>query len=94
MQNITEKAKNIAARGGYSQDRYSSWEDVAQTLLNLSFSDKEAEAIMRSKFTRWAADASDEVYGEVSSADLVAYLKALDITPGCNEVQKLVEETF
>jgi len=41
----------------YSADRFASWPQVALALLRSGFTEIETEAIMRSKWTRWAADA-------------------------------------
>lgn len=94
MQTITEAAVKIADQGGYSADRYANWEDVAQTLLNMGFSPKEAEAIMRSKWTRWAADDHDAKYSQVPADALVEWLDRNGMNPGDTEVADLVEQTF
>lgn len=53
---ISDAARAVANCGGYSEGNYRSWPAVAQMLLNRGYSPVEAEAIMRSKWTRWAAD--------------------------------------
>lgn len=55
---IRERAAKIAAKceDAYSFDRYRSWVQVAVELVQLGFSDQDVETIMRSKYTRWAAD--------------------------------------
>ena len=52
------RAKAIAEKcsAAYSYDVYSSWFGVALLLVLRGYTDLEVEAIMRSKWTRWAAD--------------------------------------
>lgn len=94
MRNITPAAVRIASQGGYSQDRYASWEDVAQALLDEGYSEKEAEAIMRSKWTRWAADHSGQKYGRVTTFAITSYLDNNGYKPGDEKVTELVDMTF
>ena len=50
-----------ATQDAYSADRYGeSWRAVALLLVRQGYSDEIIEAILRSKYTRWAADAWDE----------------------------------
>ena len=60
----------------YSYDRYgaSGWRGSARALLRAGFTPDDAEAILRSKLTRWAADMGGRRYGRASSRDLVAFL--------------------
>lgn len=59
----------------YSTGRYhNGWIPSIKALRRLKYSDKEIEAIIRSKWTRWAADESSERYGYVSAKTLVRYL--------------------
>lgn len=50
-------------KDAYSFNRYGSWQEVARRLLRMGFSEAEAEAVMRSKITRWAADWYNRPYG-------------------------------
>lgn len=89
-------AREIAKRceDAYSADAYRSWSAVAQFLLNLGYSERETEAIMRSKHTRWARDrASSYPYGKYPAHILGAELKDIGL-PGSEAVQKLVSRTF
>lgn len=69
---IKARAESLAARtdDAYSSHRYRSWTAVAATLLRLGMTDEEAEEVMRSKYTRWAADAyaGTHEYGRVPAA--------------------------
>ena len=58
----------------YSANRYGSWQEVARRLLRMGFSEAEAEAVMRSKITRWAADASNARYGKVPAKVVEDYI--------------------
>ena len=89
---IKLQAALLADRCGdaYSADRYGSWSAVAAVLLKQGLTERQAEVVMRSKWTRWAADQSDARYGKVPAkviADFVA-------KEGMDEVRKLTVETF
>lgn len=71
----------------YSHDHYASWRAVAAALLRRGYSDRQAEEILRSKFTRWAADQSDAPYGRATARDL---LRLMDRCQG--ETRALLEE--
>lgn len=58
----------------YSVDRYASWAAIARALLQRGFTPIAAEAILRSKLTRWAADMSTAPHGRVPASDLLSYL--------------------
>lgn len=85
-------ASRIAFRTStaYSADRYTNWQAVAQALLDAGYTDRKAEAIMCSKWARWAADASGQEYGKVQPSVLVAYAKK----QGGFAVDKLTAEHF
>jgi hypothetical protein len=55
---ITERAKYLAEKtsGSYSFDRYRNWNAVVQMLINKGYTNDEIEAILMSKWTRWACD--------------------------------------
>ena len=75
---ISDQALRVAATGGYSEDRYVSWPAVAQALLDRGFSMVEAEAIMRSKWTRWAGDMSDADYGHCTHEDVLRFIDSTE----------------
>ncbi len=73
----TQQARKLAERcaDAYSADRYRSWSHVAFELLKMGLTEQEAEAVMRSKWTRWAADVSGQAYGRVQARWALAYTK-------------------
>ena len=85
---IAEKCEDA-----YSFDRYASWSAVAKMLARRGLNAREIEAIMRSKWTRWAADISNNRYGHVTAKDLARFI---DNDRGVNqaEIDQLVRETF
>jgi hypothetical protein len=61
-------------------------------LRKRGYDDRQVEAIIRSKWTRWAADGSDKRYGYNNSADLARFLdKQSNLA---KEVAELVQGTF
>ena len=56
--NLRTRAKTLADRcqDAYSARTYRTWSSVAYELLRLGFNERQAEDIMRSKWTRWATD--------------------------------------
>lgn len=93
-ESIAERARIVAdaSADAYSRDRYASWLGVARMLIARGYSNREAEAILRSKWTRWAADASPKAYGKVAAKDLAAWLDAQKTT--LDQVRQLADETF
>ena len=91
---ITPKAKALAEQtsDAYSADRFKNWEAVIQCLLNLGYSELETEAIVRSKWTRWACDmdTSKNNYGHHTSSAMIRFLKGIPQS----DVTALVNETF
>ena len=90
------RAYAIASRcqDAYSANRYANWHEVARTLLALGFTDAEAETVMRSKITRWAADFSPHPYGKTPAA---AVAKCFNCTSGdqlAAEVRQRTLEDF
>jgi hypothetical protein len=69
-------AQDLANRteDAYSVDRYRSWLGCARLLLK-TYSEKEAEVILRSKHMRWAADAHSAPWGNVPTTALAKHLK-------------------
>lgn len=89
IQEVTTRTANA-----YSFDTYKNWRACTLALANMGFDAREAEAILRSKYTRWAGDRSDNQYGEYTSSDLVRFLKSHPdlVTP--QAIAQLVAETF
>jgi hypothetical protein len=70
----------------YSFDRYTSWTACAAMLLRRGHSAMEAEAILRSKWTRWAADVADKRHGRATAADLAAYMDKYESPKSLREI--------
>lgn len=73
---VTPKmAREIAERtsDAYSFDRYASWPACALMLARRGFTAREIEAILRSKWTRWAGDEANK-NDRVTSKDLARFL--------------------
>lgn len=70
-------AQTIAKRteDAYSFSRYEDWADCALAILDLGYNEVETETILRSKWTRWAADIDGADYGIVKSQAIVHVLK-------------------
>ena len=78
-----------ATETSYSYDRYRSWSAVCKAmLLMLGLSHQQAVAVLMSKWTRWAADASGKVYGQSTSVDLAKFV----VRQGPVELDKLTAE--
>lgn len=77
----------------YSADGFTSWTACARLLAERGFNNWEAEAILRSKITRWACDMWTKKTKPTSGA-LANYLDTYGIKPGCKEVNELVISTF
>ena len=77
----------------YSFDRYgvTGWRACVRMLSRRGFNDREIEAIMRSKWTRWAADSAKN-YRQPNSADLARFIDGLDNLAA--QVAELVNGTF
>lgn len=90
------KASRVAnaCRDAYSANRYQSWEYVALRLLNMGLSEDEAEAVMRSKWTRWAADEHGADYGRVPAKALIDWMKNDPVECSSENIRGLVEGTY
>lgn len=84
----------------YSFDNYGErgWYAATLMLLKRGYTDREAEAILRSKWTRWAADMSSHQkrYGTHNGATLARFLDSYgeDTDRLRRDVDSLVAETF
>ena len=74
MTKTTKRARDLAARttDAYSSGRYRSWARVAHLLLREGYTDRQVEAIMRSKWTRWA---SDQYHGKAPAHAVLDLMK-------------------
>ena len=77
----------------YSAASFTSWVGVARVLAKRGFNSWEAEAIMRSKLTRWCRDQFAKT-SPASPTTLAKYLDKYNVTPRCKEVNDLVMGTF
>lgn len=91
MKEIKAFAEELS--NSYSTNRYrNGWSGCIRMLRKRGYDDRQIEAIIRSKWTRWAVDASDHDYGRVNSADLARYLDSIkNLT---RELDDLTRETF
>lgn len=89
-------AKEIAGRSSdaYSFGRYKSWESCALALLKRGYTNKEVEAILRSKWMRWAGDSSSKTYGKYTSGDILRWIDDPRNRIDQEEVRQLTLETF
>lgn len=88
------RAARIANKaGGYSEDRFASWDAVAAMLCRRGYSDREAVAIMVSKWTRWACDGDEgHAYGRHTAGTLARFLDRDLARPGTGAVSEQVED--
>lgn len=80
-------------KDAYSADSFTSWLNVVRLLAKRGYNRFEAEAILRSKITRWCRDAWAGK-GPPTAKALADYLDRNQTVPGCAEVNDLVMETF
>ena len=74
----------------YSTFRYRNWPAVAEALLDRGLTEQEAEAVLRSKWMRWAADASPARYGNVPVKAILQFLDGLKNER--QEIEELIHE--
>jgi hypothetical protein len=79
----------FVTKDAYSADRYNSWPAVCMRLNQRGFTAREAEAILRSKWMRWAGDARPKS-GKPTSTDLLNFLDSSKIVPGDSAVTELL----
>ena len=88
----TRFAKEL--KDAYSTSRYRcGWRGCIVALRSREYDDRQIEAIIRSKWTRWAADDKGRP-GQATAADLLKWMDDTrnKVTP--EEVQELIGETF
>lgn len=74
---LNQRAEALAEKtaDAYSFDRFANWRSCARLLLARGYSEREAEAILRSKWMRWAGDMAEKTqYGNHTSIDLAHFL--------------------
>jgi hypothetical protein len=93
-------ARQLAERtaDAYSYDRYGAqnWERVARLLLKRGYTSRQAEAIMRSKWMRWAGDsaAGRYRYGAVRAKAVAEWLDKYNPNHLSGDLNELVAGTF
>lgn len=93
MKDIKQFAQELS--DAYSTNNYAGgWSASIKMLRRRGYNDQQIEAIIRSKWTRWAGDVSNKMYGKVTSADLARFLDdpRNQITP--RAIDELVQSTF
>ncbi len=98
------RGRQVAAdcSDAYSVDAFFSWQDLGAALAKRGLTEREIEAVLRSKFTRWAADeacgSKGKKYGHLRATDLVEWLgtqgalRPRTVTQA--DLDRLVDETF
>jgi hypothetical protein len=85
---LSTKALTEKTSDAYSACRYNSWKACVKKLRVFGCNDNEIEAILRSKWTRWAADSSKSSYGKESSVDLINYIKKYETRASIESLTK------
>ena len=79
----------------YSADSFNSWKSVVSLLDKMGYNYVEAEAILRSEWTRWCRDEFGEGVGKPNTSGcLKKYLTKYGCLPKTKKVNDLVLETF
>lgn len=99
---LKQRAEALAEKtsGAYSADAYgNSWTATCAMLLRRGYTEREAEAILRSKWTRWARDMDSKYEG--NSKTLERFLDTVgprsmfrSEADRARQVAELVAETF
>lgn len=88
MKNIDEFTEELS--DAYSTGRYGGWKPCIKMLRSRKYNDKEIDVIIRSKWTRWAADMSNNP-DRGTAKDLLRFLESFGKDEK-SEVAKLVDE--
>jgi hypothetical protein len=99
---LTARALVLAERtaDAYSWDNYGEkgWLSAARELLRRKYTERQAEAILRSKWTRWAGDMatnrSSWRYGRTTGADLGRFIDSIEANERVRMVNELEVGTF
>lgn len=91
MKTVQELAEQL--EDAYSSGRYKNgWSGCIKMLRRRGYNDRQIEAILRSKWTRWANDSSHNPNSLSTSGDLARFL---DKMPNLErELSDLTRETF
>jgi hypothetical protein len=94
IKSVAELAKQLA--GAYSTESYGGdWSACIKALRKRGYNDLQIEAILRSKWTRWAGDmvvTNTHRYGSFTAKDLLKFMDNSKI--GLKEVEYMTKETF
>lgn len=94
------RAKAVAERtkDAHSFERYGAeeWYNAALALFTLGLSERGVEAVLRSKWMRWAADYADAAKIEVGAVDLIGWINRQYPTKRARmaAVKALIADTF
>ena len=90
---LNVKEFNDKLQNAYSTSNYNgNWSPCIKMLRKRGYDDRQVEAIICSKWTRWAADGSGKSYGHANSVDLARFI---DLQKNLEkEVAELVAGTF
>jgi len=95
IKDVVEEVTTFADRlsDAYSTDAYrGGWGSCIKALRKRGLNDLQIEAIIRSKWTRWAGDSSESNrYGSYTSSDLIKYM---DRNKKWSQIDNLVCETL
>jgi hypothetical protein len=92
-QRVTYLAERTRDAYSFSAYGLSGWRGAIRVLLTHGLTDQEIEAVMRSKWTRWAGDGSTKRYGHFTGRDLARFMNSGD-GRAWREVAQLTQETF
>ena len=94
IKSVTELAQQLS--DAYSTESYrGGWSACIKALRKRGYNDLQIEAILRSKWTRWAGDmavTNTHRYGSFTAKDLLKFMDNSKI--GLAEINKITEETF
>ena len=76
----------------YSTDSYGDWKSCIRALRKFGCNDNQIEAVIRSKFTRWAKDRSKDPNKKTTSSDLMRYITGFK--EPMREIEELTLEHF
>lgn len=80
----------------YSYDRYRNWQSVIKALLIRGYTEREVEAIVRSKWMRWAGDRIEDGksirYGNIPARAILEFIDEMVKQSGEERVKREVAE--
>ena len=85
---------DAATEGAWMKGSFASWTACIKLLIDRGYNDQEIEAIMRSKWMRWASDGAKNWRKPATAGDLQRFLDNPRNECTRAEVTALVYETF